>query len=197
MSEPVNPDLKRAFGNPEWTAGDLYREVMLDIAAQSARVLELGSGLTTLDLARAGVNGQALEHLPQHLGYVIGVATAMEIDLSAFPVQYAPIKDFGPFEWYNYKPLTEPPWRFDFVVCDGPPESTTTGNRVGLIDVMGEYLANGCLILYDDYGSAPLDTEAPFLSVPDWWVEHNGVEIVEVYTPGLMDGKPFALLKLP
>ena len=195
----MNEDLKRAFGNPGWTAGDLYREVMLDIASRSARTLELGSGLTTLDLARAGTKGIALEHLPHWVGYVMGVGAAMEIDLSTgFPVQYAPLKDYGPFEWYSYDGLDSEgrPEKYDFVVCDGPPQSTT-GSRVGLIEAMGENLAAGCLILYDDYGSAPLDTEAPFLSVPDWWVEHNGVEVVEVYTPALMDGKPFALLKLP
>ena len=192
----MNEDLKEAFGNPEWTAGDLYREVMLDIAAQSARTLECGSGLTTLDLAHAGNKGAALEHLPHWIGYVMGVATAMKIDLSTdFTVEYAPLKDYGPFEWYNY--ATPPGIKYDFVVCDGPPQSTTTGSRVGLIDVMEDNLSAGCLILYDDYGSAPVDTEAPFLSVPDWWAEHNGVEVVEVYTPAFMDGKPFALLKLP
>ena len=196
MTAP-NSDLKRAFGNPMWTAGDLYREVMLDIAAQSARTLELGSGLTTLDLARAGVKGTALEHEPHWLGYVSGVATAMEVDLSAtasFRVDYAPLKDFGPFEWYDYgAPVGI---KYDFVVCDGPPQAVTVGARVGLVDVMKQDLGTGCLILYDDYLFNP-EPELATITVPEYWAEHHGVEVVEVYTPGPGDGKPFALLKLP
>ncbi len=193
----MNEDLKKAFGNEGWIAGDLYREVMLDIASQSARTLELGSGLTTLDLARAGNKGVTLEHLPEWIGYVEGVGSAMEVALDNFRVKYSPLKDYGPFEWYNYVPIEDGiNVKYDFVVCDGPPRDTTTGARVGLIDVMKDNLSKGCLILYDDY-DARIDPGEPEVTVTQYWEENHGVTVEEIFTPGLMDGKPFALLKMP
>ncbi len=196
----VNEDLKRAFGNSGWTAGDLYREVMLDIASQSARTLELGAGLTTLDLARAGNKGAALEHLPHWVGYVMGVGNAMDLDLSAdgFEVLYAPLIDYGDFEWYNYAGLDgeSRPIKYDFVVCDGPPRGTTKGQRSGLTWAMKDSLANGCMILYDDFDNPDwMDEDLP--TVPEVWEELFGVTVQEVFHPQTGDGRPFALLKMP
>ena len=115
----------------------------------------------------------------------------MEIDLTNFPVKYAPIKDFGDFEWYDFGT----PDHFDFVVCDGPPQRTTLGARVGLLPVMESNLASGCLILYDDYEYP--DPQGEGFTVPELWEEVHDITIVEIYDPALGDGKPFALLKLP
>jgi hypothetical protein len=42
------------------------------------------------------------------------------------------------------------PKRFGLVVCDGPPQKTTPGDRYGLLPVMRDRLNTGSIILFDD-----------------------------------------------
>ena len=186
-----NPDLKEAFGNPDWTAVDLYREVMLELAADADYTLELGSGLTSLDLARAGVTGLAIEHLPEWIDYVQGAAAALKVGWGSFNVGFSPLTDYGDFEWYTHIPDQ----LIDFVVCDGPPRQTTKGQRIGALPRLFEALSNGCFVLFDDYyGHIDVDAPVPAKEITSWQ-DDFGVETVEIYTP--TEGNPFALLKLP
>lgn len=183
----LNPDFKAAFGNSYWTAGDLYREVMLDYASRAQNTLECGSGLTTLDMARAGVKGVALEHLPEWTGYCHGVAMATGVDLDdTFQIITTPLVDFGKFEWYGEGPKGP----FDFVVCDGPPR-TVKGGRYGLLPLMHERLTKGAYILWDDY----YEEETSGMWVVDQWEKLYHTTVTDIFTPE--DGNPFAVLQVP
>jgi hypothetical protein len=61
---------------------------------------------------------------------------------------HAPLKDYGPFSWYD-APVSAMPARFSMVVCDGPP-GTTKGGRYGLVPVLRDRLQGGTIILLDD-----------------------------------------------
>lgn len=187
----MNEDLKEAFGNEGWPAGDLYRQVMLQFAKPANHVLELGSGLTSLDLARADVPGIALEHLPEWIGYVSGVAADMKVDFKDFQVLHAPLKDYGHYEWYDFESNIP----FDFVVCDGPPRWPTKGGRYGFLPQMIDTLESPCYILYDDYFEGLYEGNRRVSISVRTWQEKWDVEIVRVYEPE-DDGNPFALLKV-
>ena len=45
---------------------------------------------------------------------------------------------------------TDLPQRFEMVVCDGPPQKTTPGDRYGLVPRMRDRLTAGSVILFDD-----------------------------------------------
>lgn len=187
----MRQDLKEAFGNPDWTAVDEFRQLMLEVATKSDYTLELGSGLTSLDLADAGVKGSALEHLAGWVGFVRGVASATKVDLDAdFIVQYSPFKDYGKFEWYSVGPSGP----IDFVVCDGPPRGSTKGGRYGFLPVMADVLTPGCLILFDDYIVRGTGDISPIVVR---WQEEYDVTTEEVWTPKDEESNPFALLRAP
>ena len=181
----MNEDLKQAFGNHLWTAGDLYRAVMLDTAEHCEYVLECGSGLTSFDLARAGVQGVALEHMPEWTNRVLGVAVDMDVQWHPFKVLTVLLTDFGDYEWYDYSTDL----MFDLVVCDGPPR-TTKGSRYGLLPQMFNNLNPGCLILFDDYMADVATSEIVFP-----WHAQYGVRLLDVWVEP--NGNRFALLQVP
>jgi hypothetical protein len=79
----------------------------------------------------------------------------------------APLREYEKFSWYS------PPWElmpghFSLVICDGPPERTTKGKRYGLLPVMGERLASGCVILLDD-----LNTDSEDNILAKWTAERS------------------------
>lgn len=181
----MNEDLKQAFGNHLWTAGDLYRAVMLDTAEHCENVLECGSGLTSLDLARAGVSGVALEHMPEWIVRVEEVAAKHDINWDTFKVLDTGLVDFGDYHWYHY----QDDLMFDLVVCDGPPR-TTKGSRYGLLPQMSGNLNPGCLILFDDYMADVATSEIVFP-----WHAQYGVRLLDVWVEP--NGNRFALLQVP
>jgi hypothetical protein len=61
----------------------------------------------------------------------------------------APLRSYGEFSWYDV-PLEKMADRFSLVVCDGPPQKTTPGDRYGLLPVMGDRLGPGTVIFLDD-----------------------------------------------
>ena len=203
MEFTVDQDIKMAFGNSSWTADDRYRNMMLHYAYAADNVLECGSGLTTLDLARAGVSGVALEHLPEWAGYVEGVAAGMKVEWFGFhtaagmkvewfdfKVIYTPLRDFGLYEWYNFETTRT----YDFVVCDGPPR-TGKGARYGLLPRMIDNLAPGAFILFDDFDEdVPEEMDALGTTVVSAWQALFGITVEKIY-----GDKPhrFALLQVP
>jgi predicted O-methyltransferase YrrM len=142
--------LRAKWENDIWTAEVDYLEALIATVRihRPRRVLECGSGLTTLILGalahRYGFEVISLEHDEEW-------AQRMRRDLErlGFPdvrVVYAPLIDRGAFQWYPL-PL-ELPDRFDLVVCDGP-SGETIGGRLGLLPVLYEHL-RGTTILLDD-----------------------------------------------
>jgi hypothetical protein len=61
----------------------------------------------------------------------------------------APLRSYGEFSWYDV-PLEKVPPRFNLIVCDGPPQKTTPGDRYGLLPVMRDHLGPESVILLDD-----------------------------------------------
>ncbi len=187
----ADQDIKEAFGNSVWTADDRYRNMMLHYAHAADKVLECGSGLTSLDLARAGVSGVALEHLLDWSRYVEGMAAALNIAWGDFHVLPSALHDYGNYEWYSFKSSE----MFDFVVCDGPPRSTTKGARYGLLPRMLNNLAPGAFILFDDFDEeVPEEMDALGTTVISAWQALFGITVEKIY-----GDKPhrFALLQVP
>ena len=144
-------DLVYGWGNETWSALDDYLVACLDRAlSTSGPVLECGSGLSTLLVGaiaqRRGYRHWALEHTPQ---WAEKVARHLErYGIRSVVLSAKPLKDYGEFCWYD-PPMEMMPDDFALVVCDGPP-SDSKGGRYGLVPVMRERLADGCVILLDD-----------------------------------------------
>ena len=149
-------ELISAWGNPGWIAQEEYLRSCVEHALKSGGpTLECGSGLSTLVLGavatRRGFEHWALEHQPE---WSARVARDVErYGLLGARVCTAPLRQYGRFAWYD-PPLARMPQRFLMVVCDGPP-GDTLGGRYGLVPVMGERLAPGCVILLDDASREP------------------------------------------
>ncbi len=142
--------MKIAWCNPGFTASVDY---LLDMSAVMMQcngpILECGSGFTTV---LCGVLAKqrklelvSLEHRQASYQYLAGLLS--ELKLTNVNLKMAPLKDYGDFEWYDFK--EKPPSDFDFIICDGPPWYTK-GGRLGLIPVMLERLHPKCKILLDD-----------------------------------------------
>ena len=94
------------------------------------------------------------------------------------------LRDYNRFCWYD-PPLTQMPDNFSVVVCDGPP-GETPGGRYGLLPVMQNTLASGCVILLDDAGR-PQEREAL-----DRWAQEAGT-VYEIKG----SKKPYAKMVMP
>lgn len=55
---------------------------------------------------------------------------------------------YGGFDWYDVESVQLPD-TIGLVVCDGPP-GTSRGGRYGLVPILKDRLAPGCIILIDD-----------------------------------------------
>jgi hypothetical protein len=143
------------WGNEAYAANEDYLTAVAKRAlVTEGPVLECGSGLTTLLLGLlAGSRGVAtwtFEDSPEWLKFV-----KRELDhygIEGVRICHTPIRDHEEFSWYT--PPAELPERFDVVVCDGPPERSTPGGRVGLVSAMSSALDSNTLILVDDAGTA-------------------------------------------
>jgi len=184
---PLLAELISAWGNVGWSAKEGYLRACLAGALSSrGPTLECGSGLSTLLL---GVVAQkrnnthwALEHLSEWSAKVGHHVVRQRV--SAVRLHTAPLRPYEGFAWYD-PPLTELPRTFGLVVCDGPP-ADTSGGRYGLVPVMRDHLAPGCMILLDDAGRAEERAIAQ-----RWQAELNAVGQL------VGDDKPFIRMVLP
>jgi hypothetical protein len=139
------------WGNERWSAEARYlSEVVRSAERARGSILECGSGLTTLLMgaiaSRRGVHVHALEHNAE---WHVRVSEAIDrFGLTNVTVHLAPLRDFGPFDWYD-PPMEELPSDFSLVVCDGPP-GVTRGGRSGMLPRMRDRLAKKYSILLDD-----------------------------------------------
>lgn len=144
-------ELISAWGNTGWSAQHEYLRMCIgDALVSTGPTLECGSGLTTLLLGVvAQLRGRehwALEHLA-HWSAKVGRCLARQ-RLHAVKLCTAPLRSYGAYVWYD-PPLSQMPSHFALVVCDGPP-ADTPGGRYGMVPVMRDHLAPGCVILLDD-----------------------------------------------
>lgn len=143
------------WGNERWAAEAHYlREVVRSAEKAKGSILECGSGLTTLMMgaiaSRRGIQLHSLEHNPE---WHARVSEAIQrFRLTKVTVHLAPLRDFGPFDWYDAQ-LSELPNDFSLVVCDGPP-GVTRGGRSGMLPMMRGKLAKTVSILIDDTNRA-------------------------------------------
>lgn len=135
-----------SFAAGEYFLGELYRRVPLS----RGPILECGSGLTTIALAmlavQYGLEVWSLEHSMEWLERIVPVLN--RYDLDAVHVCYAPLRDYGGFEWYTLPESL--PGSFSLVACDGPPADSALGGRYGLLPVMRDRIARGATILLHD-----------------------------------------------
>jgi hypothetical protein len=146
-------DLIDGWDNKRWSAGAEYLDAVAAAAvAEEGPILECGSGLTTLVLATISRRTRSpvwtLEHDARCFQLV--QSHLHRFGLSA-NVRFTPLHDYGDFDWYDIDASELP--TFSLVVCDGPPKASR-GGRVGLLPVLGECLAPGCVILLDDAARA-------------------------------------------
>ncbi len=140
------------WGNERWSAEARYlSEVVRASEKSKGPILECGSGLTTLLMgevaARRGIQLHSLEH---DADWHARVSQALEhFGLErVVTVHLSPLREFGPFDWYD-APLASMPNDFSLVICDGPP-GATRGGRSGMLPVMHEKLGKSFSILLDD-----------------------------------------------
>ena len=150
-SDSLLDSLVRGWNNDNFVAQPEYlREVGQSCALAHLPVLECGSGLTTIVCAafaaRRGLDVWTLENDPRWFKKVFNVSR--KVGGRHMHVIYAPLRNYGEFDWYGIRP-EELPARFGLAVCDGP-KGTTRGGRFGLMAVLGERLGPGSIILADD-----------------------------------------------
>ena len=147
----VLTNLSYGWGNESHSAGIEY---LLDCAGYAAQsklpILECGSGLTTivagLIAQKTGNTVWSLEHMKSWYKRVRKYIKKYKI--SSVKISHAPLIDHDGFSWYD-APLKSMPDKFSLVICDGPPKDIK-GGRYGLLPVMRERLAPGCIILFDN-----------------------------------------------
>jgi ubiquinone/menaquinone biosynthesis C-methylase UbiE len=152
---PGNPtldDLIYGWGNASWSALDEYLAACIQHAlTTNGPILECGSGLSTLLVGviakTRGVRLWTLEHTPAWASKVQQQLDEYGID--SVNLCLVTQKSYGDFSWYDV-PVDQLPSDFALVICDGPPSSATKGGRYGLVPVMRDCLAPGCVILLDD-----------------------------------------------
>jgi O-antigen/teichoic acid export membrane protein/predicted O-methyltransferase YrrM len=140
------------WGNESYSGHPEYlEEVVKRAAAATDPVLECGSGLTTILLGlfagRRGIKVWTLEHDPEWHERI--AASLGQFDIKGVELVLAPLRNYGEFFWYD-PPMDSLPERFSMVVCDGPPQKTTLGDRYGLVPRMRDRLTAGSVILFDD-----------------------------------------------
>jgi hypothetical protein len=149
-------ELIYGWGNESWSASGHYLAGCIRHALDTrGPTLECGSGLSTILLGaiarQRGERHWALEHAPEWAARVQACLHRYGLDCVAMCAN--PLKDYGPYSWYD-APLDSMPESFALVICDGPPGSTP-GGRYGLAPVMNTRLEPGCVILLDDAGREP------------------------------------------
>lgn len=147
----VLSDLVYGWGNDGWSALDEYLAgCVAHASTTSGPILECGSGLSTILVGvmakRRGLRHWALEHAPEWAKRVQRCLRRYKLD--SVVLSSEPLRDYGTFRWYD-PPLESMPRNFSLVVCDGPPAGTR-GGRSGLVPIMRERFAPGCVILLDD-----------------------------------------------
>ena len=143
--------LRLGWDNQGWDAKFDYLEEILKRALETqGPVLECGSGLTTLLLGQlAGKRGVETWSLEHHAQWHQRVSNAIKRHhVPGVHLCFAPLRDYKQFNWYD-PPLAEMPRQFSLVICDGPPD-LANGGRYGLLPILGDRLAPGTVILFDD-----------------------------------------------
>jgi predicted O-methyltransferase YrrM len=142
-----------------------------------AQVLELGSGVSTIVIARrlqqaGGGHVTALEHQPEHAERTRAELDAQGLTAVASVVD-APLRQvtIGTGSWSWYELAAGLPGAVDAVFVDGPPGATGSLARYPALPLLRDRLAPGATIFVDD-GDRPDEREM----VRRWQAEVEGLE---------------------
>jgi hypothetical protein len=173
--------LSYGWGNEGFSAENSFLTAAVRYAAHAhGPVLECGSGLSTVLLSVATRVRQTLVlSLENDLVWANRVRRALrQQGAGSTIVECAPLRNYGAFQWYDAD-LKRMPAKFSLVVCDGPP-GDTPGGRYGLVPVMRDHFAPGCIILLDD-----AQREAERLTAERWADELGASLVIEGRDHGL------------
>lgn len=159
-------------------APDALVELVRIIDRQApAQVLELGSGVSTIVIARrlqqsGGGHVTALEHQPEHAERTRAELDAHGLTAVASVVD-APLRQVtvGTGSWSWYELAAGLPVVVDAVFVDGPPGATGSLARYPALPLLRDRLAPGATIFVDD-GDRPDEREM----VRRWQAEVEGLE---------------------
>ncbi len=154
-----NRDLLESFRagweNESWCARtDYLEEVVKWAAVTPGPILECGSGITTILLGLvAGRRGIPIWSLEHDVNWYERMTSLLhEHRIPGVEICLAPLRNYEKYFWYD-PPLDRMPASFRLVVCDGPPQLSTPGERYGLLPVMRDHLGSNTTILLDDTGA--------------------------------------------
>lgn len=143
--------LRLGWNNQGWDAKlDYLEEILRRALTTQGPILECGSGLTTLVLGHvAGKRNIATWSLEHNEDWHRRVSdTIKRHRVPGANLCFSPLREYEQFNWYD-PPLDRMPAKFSLVICDGPPD-LANGGRYGLLPVLGDRLAAGAVILFDD-----------------------------------------------
>ena len=145
-----------------WTAAADFLGLLADevLARRSSAILECGSGLSTLVLARccqlAG-RGRvvSLESGAEFAGATRRWLAAYGLE-SFTEVIHAPLRGIrlGEGDWQWYDPESLPQGLFDLLVVDGPPAFLQPLSRYPALPLLADRLAQDALLILDDAARA-------------------------------------------
>lgn len=187
IDDEILKELIYGWGNENWSALDEFLSSCIVQALQvQGPILECGSGLSTILVGMAAqIHDKTICTLEHNSVWAARVRRILNrYDITSVSLITTPLKDYGSFCWYE-PPVPATAEKFSFVICDGPP-GTTKGGRYGLVAVMKDRLAPGCVIYLDDAGRTDEQSTA------QRWETELGATLRVLGTK-----KPFAELVLP
>lgn len=140
-------------------------------------VVELGSGVSTVivsygleKLGRGTVT--SFEHLDEFVGMSRRMLVQHQLESYA-TIIYAPLSSLGmQSPWYDQEQMKSL-GSIDLLIVDGPPETTGRLARYPAIPVLYDQLADGALILVDDY------MRSDEHEMVNRWLTEFGLEVVD------------------
>jgi hypothetical protein len=142
---------RRWWANPTFAAEVSFVLESVELATSlGGPILECGTGLTTIALAVAARQVPmvvvALEHSPRWHQRITDTLERHRLRANV-TIELCPIRQYSDFAWYDVSAVSLPD-DIKLCVCDGPPDGT--GDRRGLLPVVGSNLGSGARILLDD-----------------------------------------------
>jgi hypothetical protein len=156
LPESLLRRMEYGWGNAGWSARvNLLQALLNEKYRADTDVLECGSGLTSVLLSiinmQIGIRFVALEHDPRWHSLVCGRLASLGLPASS--IQFAPLRQYGGYDWYDTTALKIENRKFNLILCDGPP-SDTRGGRYGMLPSLIDKINPGTRIIVDDIGRA-------------------------------------------
>lgn len=123
---------------------ELFRELERVVAQRpNARILEFGSGLSTILFDSLGANVTTIEHSQawyEKLRVLVGRETTKLI--------HSPLEETASGMWYQWR--AEPGQKFDVILVDGPPGGKNGPGRMAAKHFLADLMEEECIVFIDD-----------------------------------------------